>query len=334
MLKTDIKQIILDQKEELRNFTEKQRLIDREVMVVYKKYMKSGLIKVITGIRRCGKSVLSFKLLEGKKFAYVNFDDERLATIRTENLNDVLESCYEVYGELKYIFLDEVQNIAGWELFANRLQRQGLNVVITGSNAKLLSKELATHLTGRHLALELYPFSFREFLAYAEIKPDAYILSTKDKGLLKNRLRDYIKDGGFPELLKKDIDAKVYLKALYSTIIDKDVVLRNKIKHIKTLKEISNYMVSNVTSQVSFNKIKNIFGIKSIHTALNYLSFLEESYLFYFLKRISYKYRESLVANRKAYVIDTGFIDAVSIRFTKDIGKLYENIVLIELLRA
>ena len=329
----DIKQIIIDQKNELKDYALNEKLIQREALKIHGDHIKSPLIKVIQGIRRCGKSTLSYQLLKSENFAYVNFDDERLALLETNDLNKVLECLYEIYGKFKFILLDEIQNVDGWELFVNRLKRQGLNLIVTGSNAKLLSKELATHLTGRHISMELFPFSFREFLDYHGLKFNLKELTTKDKGLIKNKFNEYIIKGGFPEILKGNISPEQYLRSLYSTILTKDVVLRNRIKYVKTLKDISSYFMSNYSCQISFNKIKNIFNLKSIHTAMNYVSFLEEAYLFFFLKRLSYKYKESLIANRKNYVIDTGLINSLSVKSSRDIGKLYENLVAIELLR-
>lgn len=328
-----IRQIIIDQKNELRHYLKDEGIIEREVLPDYSKYTTSNLAKVIQGIRRCGKSTLSYQLLKEKKFAYVNLDDERFINLQAEDLNKILEIFYETYGKFKFILLDEVQNVYGWELFVNRLERQGYNIIVTGSNANLLSKELATHLTGRHIPLDLFPFSFREFLKYKGLRFDIKMLSTENIGTIKSNFNEYAKKGGFPEVLKKDSIAQSYLRVLYSTIIDKDVILRNKIKYVKTLKNIASYLISNYSSQVSFNKVKNIFNLRSIHTALNYVSYLEDSYLFFFLKRLSYKHRESLIANRKVYVIDTGLIKALSVKFSQDIGKLYENIVAIELLR-
>ncbi len=327
------RQVIIDQKDELRRYLEDKRIIEREVLPAYSKYAASSLIKVIQGIRRCGKSTLSLQLLKGKKFAYANLDDERFINLQAEDLNKILEIFYEVYGKFKFILLDEVQNVYGWELFVNRLKRQGYNIIVTGSNANLLSKELATHLTGRHIPLELFPFSFREFLKYKGLRFDIKMLSTENMGTIKGNFIEYAKKGGFPEVLREGSIPQSYLRALYSTILDKDVILRNKIRYVKTLKNIASYLISNCSSQVSFNKIKNIFSLGSTHTALNYISYLEDSYLFFFLKRLSYKHKESLIANRKAYVIDTGLIEALSVRFSQDSGRLYENIVATELLR-
>jgi len=332
MEKKDLKQVIIDQKDELKDLIKIERIIDREFLSKYKKHINSNIIKVITGIRRCGKSIFSYQLLKEKDFAYINLDDERLITLETKDLNNILEIFYEIHGNFKFILLDEVQNIYGWELFVNRLKRQGFNLIVTGSNAKLLSKELATHLTGRHIPLELFPFSFREFLNYHNISTKT-LLSTKETGLIKRKLNEYIKTGGLPETLKKNIIPGTYLQALYSTIINKDVILRYRIRFIKTLKDIASYLITNHSSLMSFNKIKNIFNLKSTHTALNYVSFLEESYLFFFLKRLSFKKKESLIANRKVYCIDTGLINTLSFKSSKDTGKLYENLVAIELLR-
>src|SRR3989344_3745334 len=157
MNKEIIKQAIIDQKEELGKDYRESNIIEREFYKEYQKYLGSMQVKVVTGIRRCGKSVLAYQLLKEKNFAYVNFDDEKLAGITTEELNDILEILYEVYGNFEYVLFDEIQNIDKWELFVNRLQRQKLNITITGSNSNLLSRELATHLTGRHILLELFP---------------------------------------------------------------------------------------------------------------------------------------------------------------------------------
>jgi len=329
----DIKRVVIDQKKDIENCLGNDRLIEREFLRNYKGHKKSKLIKVILGARRCGKSTLACQLLQKEKPAYINFDDERLAPLETNDLNRVLESFYEVYREFNFILLDEAQNVYGWELFVNRLQRQGFNVIVTGSNAKLLSRELATHLTGRHTPLELFPFSFKEYLEYYGVKFNLKLLSTKDRGILKRSFNDFIQKGGFPEALKEDVRPDSYLRSLYSSIVDKDVILRKKIKYATTLKDISNYLISNCSCQISFNKIKNIFNLRSIHTALNYVSYLEEAYLFFFLKRLSYKQKESLVANRKIYAIDTGLVHALSLKLSHDNGRLYENVVALQLLR-
>jgi len=332
MEKSKLRKAIIDQREEIELLSSRTKIIERSCFEKYKAYTESAQVKVIMGVRRCGKSILSYQLLKDKPFAYINFDDENLANLTAEDLNDVLEVFYEVYGDFKYILLDEIQNIAGWELFVNRLQRQGFNAIVTGSNAHLLSRELSTHLTGRNITLKLFPFSFREFIKYhGVVVKNADLLSTKERGLLKKKLEEYISVGGFPEVVKDPANKKAYLQSLYSDILNKDIIIRYKIKFSKTLREIANSFMSNTASHVSFNKIKNMFNLKSVHTALNYLSFLEESFLFFLVPRFSYKAKERVIATRKIYAIDTGMIGALSVSFSRNIGKIYENMVFLEL---
>lgn len=327
-----LKQIIIDQKAELQNIYKKEKIIKREILDEYRNYIQSDQIKVITGPRRAGKSILCYQLLEDKDFAYINFDDENLAGLKKENLNLVLKAFYEIYGKPKFIFLDEVQNIDGWELFVNRLKRSGFNIIVTGSNAKLLSKELATHLTGRHFSLELFPFSFREFLHYYEVQHDKIYFTTEETAIMKRELEKYIVTGGFPECFKEP-SPKRYLSSLYSSILTKDILLRHRVKYIKVLKEFSNYLISNFSCQMTSNKLKNIFELKSVHTAQNYFSFLEESYLIFLIEKFSFKFKEKVISPRKVYAIDTGLIHTFPTRSSKDIGRLYENIVAVELMR-
>ena len=333
MERETIKKIIIDQKTELESITKRISLIERSFAKKYSQYMNSSQIKVIIGIRRCGKSVLSYQLLNNKDFAYINFDDEKLAGINAEHLNDILEVFHEIYGDLKYILLDEVQNITGWELFVNRLQRQGFNLIVTGSNSHLLSKELSTHLTGRHIELELFPFSFREFLFYNKVNIDLNLLSTKDTGLIKSQLDLYLRLGGFPEVVRDPENKKIYHNSLYSDIINKDIIIRHNVKLGSVLKEIANNFISNVSSQVSANKIKNTFNLNSTTTVSDYIYYLEESFLFLFLPRFSYKAKEVSIASKKVYSIDTGMVDSIGLNFSQNFGRIYENIVFLELVR-
>lgn len=327
---TNFASIIREQQQELFQKLQREVLIERDAFPRVQPLLSSAQIKVITGIRRCGKSIFSTQLLAGKKYGYVNFDDEKLSDLQAPELEEVLKAVYEVYGQIDFLFLDEIQNVTGWELFANRLQRQGLNLVITGSNAKLLSRELATHLTGRHIAIELFPFSFEEFLRSKKIgfSPE----TTKTIGLIKGALRSYMEGGGFPEALTEP-DPLLYVKNVYSTILLKDILWRHKIRYTRTFRELASYVLTNFAREVSFNKLKNIFKLGSDHTTKNYLGFLEESYLIFLIEKFSYKKKESILENRKAYVIDTGLIKAVSFRFQEDISHLYENVVAVELLR-
>lgn len=321
--------ILKDQRKELEKYLKDKRIITREAQRYFKNIINSKLIKVTTGVRRCGKSVLTYMLLQNKTFAYMNFDDERLLNLDT---NQILSSFHEIYGKsLKAVFLDEIQNLERWELFVNRLKRLGFNVYVTGSNARLLSKELATHLTGRHITIELFPFSFREYLKAVEFRED--IETTEGKASLNRELKNYINNGGFPEIIVEKEDPKLYLRELYRKIIERDVVDRYDISYKKTFREIAMSLLSNPGRSISYNKIKKQFRLGSDHTVKNYISYLEESYLIFLLNRFSYKPVEVEKSEKKVYVIDTGIINNVSLRFSKDLGPIYENMIAIELLR-
>lgn len=332
MEKQLIQQIILDQKEEIKRIFE-EKIIEREVEKKARKMLETNLIKVIIGPRRGGKSVLAHRLLKDKKYGYINFDDERLIGIKTNDLNNCLEVLEEINSGFKYLLLDEVQNVKGWELFVNRLKRNGYNIVITGSNSKLLSKELATHLTGRHFIIELSPFSFREFLFYKnfQVKKEDFFI-TKKRAKIKNFFQEYLKFGGFPEAVKLELK-KQYLRDLYDKIITRDILSRYNVKYIKDLKEIALFAISNFGSKISYHKIKNIFEIKSVHTAKNYLNYLEEAYLIFQLLPFSFKIKNQIRQPKKLYIVDTGLINAIVPKFSPDTGKLMENLVFQELKR-
>ncbi|MBM3234632.1 ATP-binding protein [Candidatus Pacearchaeota archaeon] len=332
MEKQTIKQIVLDQREEIKEIF-KTKIIEREIEEKVRDSLKDNLIKVIIEIRRCGKSVLSHQILKEKNYGYINFDDERLIGAKAEDLNDFLEVLKEINPDFNYLLLDEIQNVEGWELFVNRLKRMGHNLIITGSNSKLLSKELSTHLTGRHFAVELYPFSFEEFLKYKNFKyskNDLYI--TENRALIKSLFGEYLKFGGFPELSKIELKEQ-YLRDLYDKIITRDIVLRHKIKYFKVIKEISLYLISHFGSRITYHKLKNIFEINSVHTIKNYISYLEEAYLIFQLFSFSFKLKNQLKGARKVYGIDSGLINSVSFQFSSNLGRIMENAVFLQLKR-
>jgi len=328
----EIKQRMIDQREDLESTFNAEKIIDREVLPNYKNLLKSNLIKAVTGHRRAGKSVLCYQLVRNKNCAYINFDDELLAGLKAEDLNLVLRAFYEIYGKLDYILLDEIQNIEKWELFANRLKRKGINLIITGSNANLLSRELSTHLTGRHFSLEIYPFSFREFLNFYGVEYKKDYFSTRQTAVIRKELEKYILNGGFPESMKEP-NPKRYLASLYSDVLTKDIILRHNIKLVDTMKQISNYLISNYSCHITFNKLKNIFGIKSVHTAQDYAFFLAETYTVFFIERFSFKVKERITAPVKVYAIDTGLINALTAGSSRNMGRLYENLTAVELMR-
>jgi len=331
MDKKIIKDILQDQTEEKKRIQENESIIDRDQLKYWKKSVNTDLVTVTMGSRRAGKTVFTHLLLKGKDHAFVNFDDERLAFADKDDLNNILEALYEIYGDFKYLLLDEVQNITGWELFVNRLQRSGIKVFVTGSNANLLSRELSTYLTGRFIKIEIFPFSFREFLLYNGITE--YKTTTKSKALLKKNLEDYIKIGGFPEVVKAPEVRTMYLTSLYSSIISRDIMGRHYIKFLKTFKEMSSTIISNFALSLTFNKLKNVHGFKSIHTAKNYVEYLTDAYLIFLVEKYSPKPKEITNSPKKVYVVDTGLINSISISSTENKGRLMENIVFIELLR-
>jgi hypothetical protein len=327
-----IKQILLEQKEEIGGAS-KERIIDRGVMSEAKNAFSSDLIKVVMGVRRCGKSTLSHQFLKDKSYGYVNFDDERLIGVSSKDLNDFLEVLEEINPGFKYLLLDEVQNVEGWELFVNRLKRKSYDLVITGSNSNLLSKELATHLTGRYFNLELFPFSFKEFLSFKNVtisKDDFY--KTRKRANFKRFLEQYLDIGGMPEVYKLKAH-KGYLRELFDKIISQDIINRYGIKYVKTLKELALYAISNFSSSLTYHKVKNVFDIKSVHTIKNYLNYLEEAYLIFQVNPFSFKVKEQIKQARKVYCIDTGLINSFVPKTTPDYGKLIENLVFLELKR-
>lgn len=328
-----LKEIIVDQEREINEIIKKPNIIKREVTESYLKFIKKDVITVITGVRRCGKSVLCHQLLSNKKYGYINFDDERLKGLKANDLNNVLKAFYELYGDVSVILLDEVQNVKGWELFANRLNRMGIEVIITGSNSVLLSSEMATHLTGRHIPLILFPFSFREFLKYERIKMSGNdFYDSKKTSLIKRKLEEYIQIGGFPQVAQNKEISKEYLSSLYDSILLKDIVLRHKVKFSNQLRDISNYILSNPGEIVSYRRLTNLFEI-DIRTVKQYVSYLEEAYLVWMLNKFSHKPQEIIRSRKKAYPIDVGLANSISVISRENKGKKMECVVALEILR-
>lgn len=329
----EIKRIIQEQEKEKNKILREENIIQRDAdLPKLKSFLKFPNVLAILGIRRCGKSVLSWLLMENKECGYINFDDESFYGANADDLNTVLKAFYGLYGDLDFLVFDEIQNIQGWELFANRLRRTK-KVIITGSNSRLLAGELATHLTGRHIDFTLFPFSFKEFCVYKkinleEIKKTEY--TTQTTARMEEAVKEYIQAGGMPEAYKygKDI-----LKSVFSDIITKDIIKRYKIKNIAVIDSLGKYLVSNFSNEISFNKLKNVFSIKKVGTIKNYVSYFEDAYLVIVLERFSFKLKEQIIAPKKVYCIDTGIINSISFRSSENIGKLFENAVCVELFR-
>lgn len=291
----------------------------------------SNLAQVVIGVRRCGKSTMCMKSLmsRGVKFAYMNFDDERVEGLQTSDLNRVLEALYIVYGEFQYLFLDEIQNVDGWPLFVNRLLRQRLYIVLTGSNAKLLSNELMTHLTGRHNEIDLFPFSFAEYVSY--MKLDMQSMSTRATALLKNALIEYLHNGGMPELLHEK-NRQRYVTKLMDSIVSRDIARRFKIRNVPALRKMANYLADNFAQKFVAQNVGEVVGI-SDHTAEKYYTYLKEAFLLQGVPKFSFKSRERN-HSEKVYVVDTAFAATREGTFSmENLGWRLENVVFVELMR-
>ena len=328
-----LKEIVLEQK----NIIEKTDVgILRESIHQIKRYLKLPHSIIISGIRRSGKSTLLSQIREKfyskNNFYYLNFEDERLINFEPGDFNNLYEIFIEVFGKRKVFFFDEIQNVQKWEMFVRRMQDIKCKFFITGSNASLLSKELGTRLTGRSVAVSLYPFSFREFLLFKGYDfMDDNLFSTYERGKIKKYFNEYLEKGGMPEYLKyKDT---VVLKKVYEDILYRDIVARYEIKEIKILRELSLYLLSNIGSLFSYNRLKTFLKLGSMNTVKSYIGYLEDAFLIFTINCFSYSLRQQIAAPKKVYCIDNGLVNAISFQFSKNKGKFLENLVFCELNR-
>ena len=327
---SDIEKVLLEQQDELEAL-EGEVLIHRPEEDLIN--LNSKLAQVVIGVRRSGKSTLCFNALRkaGVHYAYANFDDERLEELETKDLDNVLQTLYKIYGKFDYLFLDEIQNIDGWPLFVNRLLRQRIHIIITGSNAKLLSTELATHLTGRHHKIELFPFSFKDWCSIKDV--DYTRLTTKNKGLLSKAYDEYFRQGGFPELISGEENPKEYISTLIDNIISQDIKKRYKIRNIDALKRLAHHILNETPTLIVKETLQNIIGIKSERTLGNYLMYLNQTYMISTISKYSSRSRER-ARNEKSYAIDVAFMDKRENAFSgENLGWRLETIVYLELLR-
>lgn len=311
----------------------KEVYIPRYQTAQFEKMMGNPLIKVIIGPRRAGKSFFAIQNFYSSEAAYMNFDDENL--LKVGDYNEIIKHALAVYGDTKYLLLDEVQNIPHWELFVNRLHRQGYHLLVTGSNSKLLSKEFATHLTGRHLPFELLPFSFKEFLKYKKSTAGTKeIFITKEKAELLCFVDSFMRIGGFPEVVIHELQPETYLAPLIESVLFKDIVKRHSVRKPDYVYNIETYLINNVAKEFTYERLAKKLHIKSWTTVVKYISYLEEAYLLVLLSRYSHKTAQRLIAPKKAYMIDNGFISAKAVPLSRDSGKLMENLVFTELLKS
>lgn len=291
--------------------------------------LSSSLIKLITGPRRVGKSTQALLMLRDKNFAYLNFDNYSLLDAWDANL--VMRMLDDVYPGYEYILLDEVQNLDGWDLWVSELYRLGKNLVITGGNARMLSSEMATVLTGKYLQLEMLPFSLEEFFDWNKL--DLHCLNPEDKTNSLVLADDYLRNGGYPEVVASRQMTRSYLDTLFDSIVWKDVAKRHNVRNVTDLNNLAMYLVSNFCNPVSANDLTTELGFSSVNTTRKYMDYLHEPYLFYYLSRYNNKLKLMKKAPRKVYVVDNGFVTSKAFSLSDNLGRLLENQVFIELVR-
>lgn len=324
-----ILQVLSEQKAEIMNYKPQKWVTRREESLFE---FDSTLAQVVIGVRRSGKSTLCHKVLQehGVRYAYVNLDDDRLANMQTEDLNTMLSCVYQLYGtDVPYLFLDEIQDVEGWYLFVNRLLRTDLHIFVTGSNAKLLSGELATHLTGRYNEIKLFPFSFAEYCEYNKLNTSD--ITTKAEAERKSAFMDYINNGGFPEV-QKIRNKRGYVESLIEAILQKDIQKRFKIRNVESLRKIAHHLISNACQEVNYDEMAKLLGL-SDKTIQKYVSYLQQAFLVQILSKHSFKSRER-IRGAKSYIVDSGLQNnRENSMAAENIGWRLENVVYIELLR-
>jgi hypothetical protein len=304
-----------------RDLALQRKVVPRQLADSIKKALSSSLVKVIIGPRRAGKSTLAFQALAGRRFAYVNFEDDALrGQISSDELLQAIES---VYGKTEYLFFDEIQNYPHWESFVNKLHRRQYNLVITGSNSRLLSRELGSALTGRHLPFELLPFSYQEFL-HAVRSEAAY-----------NRefFHRYLIWGGFPEVALGAAEPSGYLRNLFDSVVLRDIVTRHRIRASTAIYDLLNLLMNNAASRFSARSLERSLGNLSTATIQKFIAYCQEAYLVQDLQPYFFKPRMRLKSDRKIYTFDNGFISAKSQPVIMNDSRLLENLVFVELVR-
>ena len=327
LLETEIKEILVRQRETILN---KKYGIERTVLREVESKMKLPHVVVLTGLRRSGKSTLLRQLIKkhykDEDFYYINFEDERLFNFPANEFNRLYEALISLYGKKKTFFLDEIQNVTNFETFVRRFYEEGFKFFITGSSANLLSRELGTKLTGRHVDIVVRPFSFLEFLKLKEIKINKELIyKTETKVEIKKYFEEYLIKGGMPEYLIYD-DPELLTKVYEDTII-KDIAVRYKVSNVAVLRQLYSFLINNFSNKFSFNSIKKFTLIKSVNTIKKFISYLEETYFAKTINKFDYSLKKQIINDKKFYPLDNGFIEILSKKLTKDYGWLLENLV-------
>lgn len=330
MNQQDLRKIVVKQKEEIEKLDE---TVKRQILKEILNWFKDTRVIILTGIRRCGKSTILRQLMKNiENYCYVNFEDERFLDFKAQDFEMLNEILIEVYGNSEIYFFDEIQNIEKFETFVRRLQDDGKKVIITGSNASLLSKEFGTRLTGRYKPFEIFPFSFLEYLRFKNIEIEKdWSYKTQKRVEIKKAFNEYLFYGGFPEYLKT-LD-KEYIKNIFDNILYRDVIARYSIKKQRVIKELINILATNISSTFTYNSIKNNLHLSNSITVKEYISYLSNSYFFFELPKFDFSLRKSLNSPKKIYLIDTAFNQIAGFNFSTNSGKNLENVVFIELKR-
>ncbi len=324
----DMKDIILNQRKE------RDELLSRPYLERHTKYDKdqllsNPLIKFISGPRRVGKSTFALLMLRGKNFAYLNFDDQSLLSQWDEEL--VMRMLDDVYPSHDFLMLDEVQNLPEWDLWVSKLYRRGKNLIITGSNANMLSSEMATVLTGRYLPIEMLPFSLEEMLAWHHI--DLHNIKKEEETETTALVDDYLRNGGYPETISARNITQNYLSTLFDSMLLKDITKRHKVRKTTELYNLASFLLANFCNPVSASGLTTELNLSSVSTTQKFCQYLNEPFLFFFLPRFNNKLKLMQKADKKVYVVDNGFVNSSAFNLSENLGRLLENQVFVELLR-
>ena len=323
-----MKNVLLNQRQERDNLLSHPYL-SRHSKYAFDELLLNKQIKLITGPRRSGKSTQALLMLQGKNFAYLNFDDNALLSRWNEEV--VMAMLDDVYPAYDYLLLDEVQNLDNWDLWVSKLYRNGVNMVITGSNAKLLSSEMATVLTGRYIQVEMLPFSLAEVFDWNGMNLGA--VSDEDAVRALRMMDDYLRNGGYPETVEARSITQGYLSTLFDSIVWKDVAKRHRVRNVNDLNNLAMYLVSNFCNPLSYNSVAMDLGFASVATTKKFMGYLNEPYLFFYLSRYNNKLKLMKNAPQKVYLVDNGFVSAKAFSLSDNLGRLLENQVFVELLR-
>lgn len=319
----------------------------------YQIHTDSGFIISIIGPRRAGKTFLCYNLMyqlrnagvSRENMLYINFEDEKLTGASANDLTRLLETYFEITGlsseNSVYLFLDEIQNVENWDKWVRRIHEteKKIKIFLTGSSAKLLSKELSTHLRGRTISVEVFPLSFDEIVQWQKLNFEYSTIShSKKRFAIKKMFDKYLTDGGFPALFFEDAHLKEsILQEYFNSMIFRDVIERYRVNSIRKLKMLSHFVFESVAKDISYSRLANKMSSSGLaigkHTVIEYISYLEDAYLFFQHLKFEYSLTKQLGAIKKVYCIDNGLLNAVSFKFVNDTGKLLENLVYLELRR-